>query len=58
MSWINRLLGSLRKNKLEDPLTDELQFHIEMRTKEFIAAGMTPKEARYRAQRLIYSTAS
>jgi predicted permease len=52
MSWINRLLGSLRKNKLEDQLNDELQFHIEMRTQEFLAAGMTPDEARHRAQRL------
>ena len=40
MSWINRLLGSLRKNKLGDQLDDELRFHIDMRTKEFITAGM------------------
>jgi len=52
MSWINRLLGSLRKNKLEDQLDDEQQFHIEMRTQEFIAAGMTAKEARRHASRL------
>ena len=52
MSWINRLLGSLRKDKLEDQLDDELQFHIEMRTQEFIAAGMTPEEACRHAARL------
>ncbi len=52
MSWINRLLGSIRKNKLEDQLNDEQQFHIEMRTQEFIAAGMTAEEARYQASRL------
>ncbi len=52
MSWINRLIGSLRKSKLEDQLDDELQFHIEMRTQEFIATGMTPEEDRYRARRL------
>ena len=51
MSWINRLLGSIRKNKLEHQLNDELQFHIEMRTDEFIAAGMPPEEARRRARR-------
>jgi hypothetical protein len=39
MSWINRLLGSLRKNKLEDQLDDEQRFHIKMRTQEFIATG-------------------
>src|SRR5579872_1724976 len=52
MSWMNRLVSSLRKNKLEDQLDDELQFHIEMRTREFIAGGVKPEEARYRAQRL------
>jgi hypothetical protein len=51
MSRINRLLGSLRKNKLQHQLDDELQFHIEMRIQEFIAAGMKPEEARHRARR-------
>jgi predicted permease len=49
---LNRLFGSLRKNQLEDQLDDELQFHVEMRTREFIAAGVDAEEARYRAQRL------
>src|SRR5712692_10360520 len=52
MSWINRLHGSLRKNRLEDQLDDELQFHIEMRTQEFMAAGLTAEEARRRALRM------
>src|SRR5260370_13977260 len=52
MSWINRLSGSLRKNRLENQLDDELQYHIEMRTQEFIAAGMTPEDARRQAARL------
>ena len=52
MSWFNRLFGSLRKNELENQLDEELQFHIEMRTKEFIAAGVDPEEARYSARRL------
>lgn len=30
MSLINRLLGSLRKNSLEDWLDHELRFHIKM----------------------------
>jgi hypothetical protein len=51
MSWINRLLGSVRKSKLEDQLNEELQFHIEMRIKEFVAAGMNPEEARHKAAR-------
>jgi len=52
MSWINRLFSSLRKNRLNDQLDDELQSHLEMRTQEFITAGMGAEEARYRAQRL------
>src|SRR5437016_7236984 len=52
MSWINRVLGSFRKNRLEDQLEDEMRFHIEMRTQEFISVGMTSKEARDRAMRL------
>src|SRR5690348_3589941 len=52
MSWIHRLAASLRKHPLEDDLDDELQFHIEMRTREFIASGMTPEDARHRALRL------
>src|SRR5882762_9864493 len=52
MSWISRFRDSFRKNKLENQLDDELQFHIEMRTQEFIAAGMEPEEARRRALRL------
>jgi len=53
VSWINRLVGSFRKNKLDFQLDDELQFHIEMRTREFISEGVTPGEARRRAQRLL-----
>ena len=52
MSWFHRLVGSLRKDRLEDQLDDELQFHIEMRTQEFIAEGMEPEDARHRARRL------
>ncbi|PYT32974.1 MAG: hypothetical protein DMG57_00085 [Acidobacteria bacterium] len=52
MSWIGRLRSLFEKQKLEDQLDEELQFHIEMRTREFVSAGMTAEEARYRAQRL------
>ena len=52
MSWIRRLRSLFETQKLEDQLDEELQFHIEMRTQEFIATGMTPEQARYRAQRL------
>lgn len=47
--WIRRLLGSFRRNKLEDQLNDELQFHIEIRAREFTAAGMSPEETHHKA---------
>ena len=47
MSWITRLPGSFHRNKRKDQLDEELQFHIEMRPREFIATGMTPEEARH-----------
>jgi hypothetical protein len=52
MSWIRRLRSSFQKQRLEEHLDDELQFHIEMRTQEFIAGGMAPEEARRQAARL------
>jgi predicted permease len=52
MSWINRLLASLRNSKLEDQLDDEQRFHIEMRTEEFMATGISREQARYQASRL------
>src|SRR5437899_8732090 len=52
MSWITRLCASFRKDQLEENLDAELQFHLEMRTHEFIASGITPEEARLRALRL------
>ena len=49
MSWIRRVRYSFQKQRLEENLDDELQFHIEMRTQEFVAAGMAPEEARRQA---------
>src|SRR5713226_6597817 len=52
MSWIRRLSGSFRRSKLGTELDAEQQFHVEMRTQEFIASGMSADEARARALRL------
>jgi putative ABC transport system permease protein len=57
MSWIHRLAGSFRKTQLEERLDDELQFHIDMRTAEFLAGGMDPGEARARARRIFGNSA-
>jgi predicted permease len=39
----------LRKPPLDQEVAEELDFHVEMRTREYIASGMTPREARERA---------
>src|SRR5713226_8293613 len=49
MSRIRRLRSSFQKQRLDEHLDEELQFHIEMRAQEFIAAGMTPEDARRQA---------
>ena len=51
MSWLSRIAAIVRSRKLERDLDEELQFHIELKTQENIAAGMPPEEARYAALR-------
>src|SRR5713101_4730938 len=52
MSWITRLRSTFRRSQLDDQLDAELQFHLEMRTRDFIASGMAPADARHKAARL------
>jgi predicted permease len=56
MSLVNRLLGMLRSKKLDTELDEELKAHIEMRTADNIASGMTEQEARYDARRRFGNT--
>src|SRR5579864_5971968 len=58
MSWMNRLRSLVHRDKLNRDLGDELKFHVEMRTRENIAAGMSPEEARYAALRQFGNVAS
>jgi hypothetical protein len=51
LNWIKRLAASLREQRLEHRLNSELQFHLEMRTRENCAAGSTPEQARSDALR-------
>ena len=51
MSWFSRLRKTLRRDKLDDDLDEELRLHLEMRAADNLAAGMTPDEARYDAQK-------
>ena len=51
MSLFSRLKGLLQIRRLERDLDEELHSHIEMRTQDNVAAGMSPEEARYDARR-------
>ncbi|MGA8267682.1 MAG: permease prefix domain 1-containing protein, partial [Candidatus Acidiferrales bacterium] len=47
MRWLLRLF---HKSETEDHLNKELRFHIDQQIANNIAAGMSPEEARRRAQ--------
>ena len=46
MSWIDRLTNVLRHRDLNPEIDEELQFHIDSRIRDGIAAGLTPEAAR------------
>jgi predicted permease len=55
MSWLARPLRKLRalfrRTQLDTEMSEEMRVHLELQTQENIAAGMSPEEARYAAQR-------
>src|SRR6266545_4515246 len=46
-----RLLFYARRDQFDRELEEEMQFHLEMKAEENVAAGVSPEEARYAAQR-------
>ena len=46
-----RLRSLFRRNAVEAELHEELQDHLERKTREYVAAGLTPDEARRKAMR-------
>src|SRR5256886_257230 len=56
VSFIARLKGLLRSRRLDRELDEELRSHLEMRTADNLAAGMSPENARYEAQRRFGNT--
>ena len=52
LRWFQRLTALVRPNRLQRDLDDELLFHVEARTRDNIASGMPPDEARLAALRL------
>jgi putative ABC transport system permease protein len=51
MAWTDRLLNAFRRSRVTAEIDEELQFHIDERTRDNIAAGMTPAAARRDAER-------
>src|SRR5208337_793467 len=51
MKFVRRLRALLRKEELNQHLSDELAFHLEKQIEQNIAAGMSADEARYAALR-------
>ena len=48
--WMNRLRYLGRRSRFDDDLEVELRFHIESRTAELIASGVSPRDAATRAR--------
>jgi predicted permease len=46
-----RLRSLIRRARVEQELDDELRFHLEHLTSDFLAAGMSPEDARFAALR-------
>ena len=55
--FLRKLSLLLRRPRFRSELDEEMAFHREQAEKEFIAAGMTPEEARYAAMRQFGNTA-
>jgi predicted permease len=56
MSWIARLRGMLKRERLDRELDEELRSHVEMRTADNLAAGMSAEDARFDAQKRFGNT--
>src|ERR1700722_12596963 len=50
-----RLRSLFRRDRVEQDLNDELQYHLEKKIEENIARGLTPEESRYAAVRAMDS---
>ena len=47
----NRLRGLFRRGRIEQELEEEMSFHIEMKTREHVEAGLSEEQARRAARR-------
>jgi putative ABC transport system permease protein len=51
VSWFNRFSNLFRHNKVDEELEEELQFHLDARTRDNLKAGMNMEAAQHDARR-------
>ena len=51
MSWFNRFSNLFRRDKVDEELAEELQFHLEARTRDNLNAGKNAEAAQHDARR-------
>ena len=51
MGWLRRLRGTVVWSKAEDGLDEEMRFHLDERTEQYVGQGLTRDDARYEALR-------
>src|SRR5215203_5867461 len=49
--FARRVATAVRRNRLDAELVDEIQQHIEMRTRALVEEGMDPRDAAFEARR-------
>jgi hypothetical protein len=45
VSWVNRISNLFRRNQVDDELEEELQFHLDARTRDYLSAGLNAEAA-------------
>jgi len=58
MSWLRRLLNTVRRGTLDREIDDELRFHMELRAADLERAGMSAHDARREARHLLGNAVS
>jgi MacB-like periplasmic core domain len=56
VSWVNRISNLFRRNQVDEELEEELQFHLDARTRDNLSAGMNAAAAQHDARRRFGNT--
>jgi putative ABC transport system permease protein len=58
MTWLRRLIKTLRRRTVERDIEDELRFHLELRAADLQRSGMSADDAQREARRLLGNDSS